>query len=64
MRMMKPLLFLLSFLMVSLAEAQLYIPSGAVIKVTAPDMLIVDGDLQNNVSLDYLTIGGGTAQSI
>lgn len=64
MRMKKTILSLLSLMMFDLADAQLYIPSGAVIKVSAADVLIVEGDLQNNVSLDYLTIGGGSSQSI
>ena len=61
---MKSFLLMFCVLLFNQANAQFYIPSGAVIKVSAPDVLIVEGDLQNNVSLDYLTIGGGTAQSI
>jgi hypothetical protein len=46
------------------AKAQLSVASGERIKVTAADELVVEENLVNNGTIDFLTLGGTASQSI
>jgi hypothetical protein len=46
------------------SKAQLYVASGDRIFVTSTDELVLEEDLVNNGTIDYLTLSGGNALSI
>ena len=62
---MKRLIYtVLLLLCLSTAHAQLSVVSGETLKVTSVDELVLDEDLVNNGTIEYLTLGGGNALSI
>ena len=61
---MKFLILLLLSCLAGRVHAQLFISSGETVTVTGSDLLHVQEDLVNNVTLAHITLSGGSAQSI
>ena len=61
---MKFLILLLLSCLAGRVHAQLFISSGETVTVTGSDLLHVQEDLVNNVTLAHITLSGGSGQSI
>jgi hypothetical protein len=61
---MRIILILFLSIITAGAQTQVFISSGATVKVTESNTFFVQGDLENNSVLNHLTLNGSSAQSI